>query len=86
MHEDSQKELLFNTKHRLLIHRLETEIPSNYDLDFLDETIKLQFSIREVLGYLKKCTDNADLKTFYTKLIHEIEERIDRGITLLNHV
>ncbi len=84
--KEEQYELLFNTDHRLFINKLESEIPSNYELDFLDETIKLQFSIREVLGYLKKSTDKADLQTFYTKLIQEIEQRIDQGINLLNHV
>lgn len=84
--KEKQDEILFRTDTRLLIDKLETPDLSRYDRDFLDETIKLQFSIREVLWYLKKNTKNSDLQTFYNKLIQEIELRIDQGVNLLDHV
>ncbi|WP_410881299.1 DUF4142 domain-containing protein [Myroides sp. DW712] len=83
---EKQEELLFRRGTKLLLPKLETPNLSTYDRDFLDETIKLQFSIREVLWYLKKSTKNADLQTFYSKLIQEIELRIDQGVNLLHDI
>lgn len=83
---EKQEELLFRRGTKLLLPKLETPNLSTYDRDFLDETIKLQFSIREVLWYLKKSTKNSDLQTFYSKLIQEIELRIDQGVNLLQDI
>ncbi len=84
--KEKQNEILFRTNTRFTINALESPNLSSYDRDFLDETIKLQFSIREVLWDLKQNTKNSDLQTFYSKLIQEIELRIDQGVNLLDHV
>lgn len=84
--KEKQNEILFRTNTRFTINTLESPNLSSYDRDFLDEIIKLQFSIREVLWDLKQNTKNSDLQTFYSKLIQEIELRIDQGVNLLDHV
>ncbi|MGG5598905.1 DUF4142 domain-containing protein [Myroides sp. C8-3] len=84
--KEKQNEILFRASTRFTINALDSPNKSSYDRDFLDETIKLQYSIREVLWDLKQNTKNSDLQTFYSKLIQVIELRIDQGVNLLNHV
>ncbi|EKB07240.1 hypothetical protein HMPREF9711_00550 [Myroides odoratimimus CCUG 3837] len=71
---------------RLVLHKLENSYSKDYESLFLEETIKLQFSIREVLWQIKNNTLNTDLQVFYEKIIQETEIRIDEATNLLDNV